>query len=245
MASPPRAAAGQQGAEQGSAGRLRSPGAGGVGRAGASLNFGRGEQVVTTPVRAARLELQDYSSTFMGVRGPQWLGSSFVPDTKYGRAASDERLANQLLAASLVPSDLRATRTAAGAAFDALHRDHAFTRGDATTGWNHSTELTRAERRRAQAALDGAAAAATARRVARVRRYVSPQQREAACAGGRRAAKEAAAAQGAELAARYGPDGAAAMLAMPARSWPPAALKATRDDLAAVRCLPPLGLAEP
>jgi hypothetical protein len=63
----------------------------------------------------------------------QWINSSFVPDSKYTRAASDEHLANQVLPSSFVPADLRSTKLHATCTYD-KERYHAFTRGEVTTG---------------------------------------------------------------------------------------------------------------
>lgn len=78
--------------------------------------------------------------------------------------------------------------------------------------------------------------------------YVTPTQRQAALSTSLRSAKEAAVQQQASLVQKYGPEGAAAMatiLSMPVPDRPPVAIKASREDLAAVQELPALGLADP
>lgn len=99
-----------------------------------------------TQVKAARQEvLQHVGADIMGVRGAHWSSSTLVEHPKFCRAVSDGRLANQLPPGSLVAQDMRASgrRPAAD-----LHHDHAFTRGEATTGWCFQTQLTHAQRRR-------------------------------------------------------------------------------------------------
>jgi hypothetical protein len=69
-----------------------------------------------------------------------------------------------------------------------------------------------------------------------------------ALASSLRSVKEAAVQQQASLVQKYGPEGAAAMqaiLAMPVPDRPTVAIKASREDLAAVQELPALGLADP
>jgi hypothetical protein len=78
--------------------------------------------------------------------------------------------------------------------------------------------------------------------------YVTPTERQVALSSSLRSAKEAAVQQQASLVQKYGPAGAAAMrqiLDMPVPDRPAVAIKASREDLAAVQELPPLGLAEP
>ncbi|WIA35424.1 hypothetical protein OEZ86_003867 [Tetradesmus obliquus] len=227
--------------------RCKSPG-----RAHCQLSYPREEKVleveVLDKVKAARQEvLEHYKADFLGVRGPNWINSSFVPDSKYTRAASDEHLANQVLPSSFVPADLRSTKLQASCTYD-KERYHAFTRGEVTTGWNHSTQLTCQEQRQWQQRLDGKAATATMKRTGELKSYVTPTQRQAALSTSLRSAKEAAVQQQASLVQKYGPEGAAAMatiLAMPVPDRPPVAIKASHEDLAAVQELPALGLADP
>lgn len=93
----------------------------------------------------------------------QWINSSFIADSKHTQAASDDHLANQLLASSFVPSDLRSTNLRPTCTYD-KQRYHAFTRGEVTTGWNHSTEVTVKERKQWQHQLDSKAVSATVKR---------------------------------------------------------------------------------
>lgn len=77
------------------------------------------------------------------------------------------------------------------------------------------------------------------------RSYVTLTERQVALSSGLRSAKEAAVQQQASLVVKYGPEGAAAMraiLAMPVSDRPAVAIKASREDLAAVQELPGLGL---
>lgn len=94
--------------------------------------------------------LQHVGADVMGVRGPQWSSSTLVERPRFCRAVSDGRLANQLPPGSLVARDVRASGRRPAA--DLQPRDHAFTRGEATTGWCFQTQLTHAERRRLAAA---------------------------------------------------------------------------------------------
>lgn len=92
----------------------------------------------------------------------QWINSSFVPNGKHTQSAADETLANQLLVTSFRPADLRRTKSCNQQY--SKQRDHAFTRGDCTTGWNHSTEMSRIEKRVWLQQLDSKAAASTVKR---------------------------------------------------------------------------------
>eukprot|EP00878_Enallax_costatus_P021568 GHUV01022845.1.p1 GENE.GHUV01022845.1~~GHUV01022845.1.p1 ORF type:complete len:235 (+),score=77.46 GHUV01022845.1:1186-1890(+) len=226
--------------------RCKSPG-----RAHCQLNYPREEHVVEVNVldkvkQAKEDVLQHYKADIMGVRGPQWINSSFVPNAKYTQAAADEHLPNQLTASNFQPADLRHTKTC-NQQYD-KQKDHPFTRGDCTTGWNHSTEVTKIDKRVWLQQLDSKAGAATVQRKQEVKRYVSPQKREEQFAGTLRNTKELAAAQKDDFEQQYGPEGAAAMkqiLAMKVPERRPVQIKATKDDLAAVDSLPGLGLADP
>jgi hypothetical protein len=70
----------------------------------------------------------------------QWTCSTALPDSKYTKTASDTHLANQVLASTFCPTDLRRTKSPPRQRYDAEHY-YAFTRGEVTTGWNHSTEV--------------------------------------------------------------------------------------------------------
>jgi hypothetical protein len=70
----------------------------------------------------------------------QWTCSTALPDSKYTTTASDAHLANQVLAGTFCPTDLRHTKSPPRPRYDIEHY-YAFTRGEATTGWNHSTEV--------------------------------------------------------------------------------------------------------
>lgn len=70
----------------------------------------------------------------------QWTCSTALPDSKYTKVASDAHLPNQVLASTFCPSDLRRTKSPPRQRYDTEHY-HAFTRGEATTGWNHSTVM--------------------------------------------------------------------------------------------------------
>eukprot|EP00775_Hariotina_reticulata_P008822 gene8822-9001_t len=183
----------------------------------------------------------------MGIRGPQWINSSLVIDNKRSTAASDEHLANQLLCSSFASADLRATRTSTQV-FD-KQRYHAFTKGEVTTGWNLSTQVTHQDKRQwQQQQLDKEAKHARVGMTQPLQHYIAPAQREAAFAASLRAKKEAAAAEQVRLVTQYGVEGAAAMqqiLAMKAPDRPVIQTKATKEDRRAVQQLPPLGLAEP
>lgn len=100
----------------------------------------------------------------------QWIHSSFAPNGKHNQLAADETLANQLLAGSFQPADLRRTKSC-NQQYN-KQRDHAFTRGDCTTDWNHSTEMTRTDKRSWLQQLDTKAAAATIKRKQQVVRCV-------------------------------------------------------------------------
>jgi hypothetical protein len=180
----------------------------------------------------------------------QWTLSTAVLDSKWTHAASDERLANHLLASSFNPADIRHHRSRPRQRYDTTHY-HAFTRGDAAAGWDISTELpSRRARARAQAAADAIAAHKTAQRRQHTlspERYTSPVRREEAFAAGLRQQRTAAAAQAAALSQRYGAEGAAAMAAILAMRRPDRRyirIRATQADLAAVAALPPITCAD-
>lgn len=100
----------------------------------------------------------------------QWTCSTALPDSKYTKVASDNHLANQLLASSFCTADLRRSRSPPRQRYDTQH-SHAFTRGDAVTGWNHSTELpSRWQQKQQLQQLDAAALTATARHTAHLKR---------------------------------------------------------------------------
>lgn len=96
-----------------------------------------------------------------------------MPDSKYTKTASDTRLANQLLASSFRPSDLRHTQSPPRQRYD-TQQYAAFTRGDATTGWNLSTELpSRWQQGKQLQQLDVKALEATARHRQHLERCVT------------------------------------------------------------------------
>jgi hypothetical protein len=140
-----------------------------------------------------------------------------VVRSKHTAAAAAERLANVVGPGSLAAADVRRASlrraASAGPPFDARHaHDAAFTRGDCTTGWQHSTWVGPWQLARSLAALDarvGRASPLRARSVPGARPTLV--ERAAAAAGARRAEKERATAQRREWAAAYGPEGAAAM----------------------------------
>ncbi|KAI8475987.1 MAG: hypothetical protein J3K34DRAFT_477150 [Monoraphidium minutum] len=211
-------------------------------------------------VKAARAEvIHKYHRDTLGLRHPQpdWNASAEVARSKHTPAAAAEALHNALPAAALRAADARAAslpRAARAGAFDARHhRDHAFTRGDATTGWAHSTETGAAERGRWLAALDARVSGGAARRCRSVPRgRPTLVARAAAAAGAARASKERAVEQRRAWAAAFGADGAAAMAAAAgataaraARGAGPRArprVGASAEDLWGVAALPGMGL---
>lgn len=98
--------------------------------------------------------------------------STSLPDSKYTKTVSDTHLANQALASTFVASDIRHTRSPPRQRYDTQHY-HAFTRGEATTGWNHSTQPpSRHQQARQLQQQDGKALAATAHHRQRIERWV-------------------------------------------------------------------------
>eukprot|EP00879_Flechtneria_rotunda_P000723 GHRR01000843.1.p1 GENE.GHRR01000843.1~~GHRR01000843.1.p1 ORF type:complete len:236 (+),score=76.96 GHRR01000843.1:1770-2477(+) len=223
--------------------RCKSPG-----KARCQLNYPRTEQVVDVnvleKVKAARQEVLQQCDV-MGVSGPQWRNSSQVTDNKYTTAASDEHLSNRLLARNFIASDVRKTKTRE--TYD-KQRCHAFTRGDVTTGWNHSTELIKQQQCKWQQQLDSEAKETTLKRTQRLGKTITLVERQNVLAQSLRATKEAAATQEAAFVKQYGPEGAAAMRLIMTMSVPdrkPITIKAKKEDLLAVQNLPAMGLVEP
>jgi hypothetical protein len=148
---------------------------------------------------------------------PQWDASVEVVRGKHVKAAAAERLGNMVSPSSIDASDVRHASlrraASAGAPFDALHaRDAAFTRGDCTTGWEHSTSIGRFQLARSLVQLDSKVEKAGPRRARSLpRARPTLVQRQAAAAGAARATKQRAARQRREWAAAFGPEGAAAM----------------------------------
>ncbi|GBF95344.1 hypothetical protein Rsub_07772 [Raphidocelis subcapitata] len=233
---------------------------------------------VLPQVEAARQEvILKYHRGTLGVRrGTEWNPSVEVARSKHVPAASSEALANALPPCRLRADDARRASLRPAAAvtgtFDAVHRYHAFTRGDATTGWEHSTLTRPSEQRRWLERLDARVAAAAGRRSQSAPRAArgdgSPPrpglvERERTFAEARRAEKERAAETRRKWVRAYGPDGAAAMEAAaaaaarrqgfasgcgdgggggPAVSRRRVLIPLTADDLRAVVALPDTGL---
>jgi hypothetical protein len=192
----------------------------------------------------------------------QWNASVELPRCKHTPAFSSQLLAVALPAACLCSRDARSASVpralGAGGAFDALHhRDAAFTRGDATTGWDHGTTTGPAEQRRWLERLDARARAGGERRCRSLPRggeggRRSLVAREAREAGARRAGREAAAAERRERERRFGPDGAAALARDAAAAAererrgggprPQPRIPPSADDLRGVATLPDRGL---
>jgi hypothetical protein len=100
----------------------------------------------------------------------QWTCSTALPDSKYTKLASDSHLPNQALPSTFDASDMRHTKSPPRQRYDTQHY-YAFTRGEATTGWNHSTELPRRLQQSVQLQQqDGKALAATAKHRQHIKR---------------------------------------------------------------------------
>lgn len=110
----------------------------------------------------------DSYQTFCFLLFSQWINSSFVSNAKHIQAAADEHLPNQLTASNFRPTDLRHTQTCTQQ-YD-KQKDHSFTRGDCTTGWNHSIQVTKIDKRAWLQQLDNKAKAATVKRKEEVKR---------------------------------------------------------------------------
>jgi len=141
------------------------------------------------------------------------------------RSAASESLANALPPAILNPRDARSASLhrspIVSAPFDALHhRNHAFTRGDATPGWAHSTATTPMEQWRWLACLDARAQREEPRRRRRAeslpRDHQTLVEREAAFARRVREEKERRVEVRRGWVRSYGAEGAAAMEAQAA-----------------------------
>lgn len=105
----------------------------------------------------------------------QWNTSVEVVRSKHVSAVSSRALHTSLLPSSLNPRDARSASlpraNSLTGTFDAVHRYHAFTRGDATTGWEHSTSLSGVERRQWLQRSDEKASRRSERRCKSVPRY--------------------------------------------------------------------------
>lgn len=213
------------------------------GRCRGRINYDRDETVVDTPVsdevkRARQETLNNYSVDILGVKGPRWQGSVTVSNSKYTRPFSDGKLGNTL-SVSLINSKDSRTLLGATCSYDNVH-DHAFTRGDVTTDWNHSTALNQRELRESFDKVHSTALTATAKKRQGLQQYRSPVERELSFAQEQREAKQRAARERKELVDKYGAEGAEIMLqaaSMPKPVRRPQ-LKATKDDLIAVAQLP-------
>jgi hypothetical protein len=166
-------------------------------------------------------------------------------------------LANILPVSSLCSRDARGatvTRAAGAGAFDALHhRDHAFTRGDATTGWEHATSTGPPEQRRWLAVLDGKVSGSRERRAKSVPRdYKTLVARQQEFSDALRGARQARVEERRTWARSFGPEGAAAMeraaaaeaarARMGAGPRPRPRVRPSADDLRGVAALPDMGL---
>ncbi|KAL0043886.1 hypothetical protein WJX82_002205 [Trebouxia sp. C0006] len=112
--------------------------------AGASIN---------PQARAAHLEVHaKYGRDILGLRAPEWEGSNRVHAFKLYGPPSHLSLDNHITAHHINPVDFR--HLAGPTHQYQKQKEAAFTRGDATTGWNFATSLAALE---AKYGKDGAA----------------------------------------------------------------------------------------
>ncbi|KXZ41192.1 hypothetical protein GPECTOR_667g796 [Gonium pectorale] len=210
------------------------------------LNYGLHDSVVRLPVldkvKDARKATIDSKPDILGLRGPTWNDSVALKPGKHHTAFSEAYLSNTLSPDLLNSKDVRklAGSTACRADRDAatLDRSRSPSHQPGGAGWNISTVAPNAlEWQRNVDATTRSCQAATRRRSPPAG-YVPPVARTAAYSEAVRAAKASSGADMRELTARYGPEGAqalAASLALPPGR--PVRIRATREDVAAVRGL--------
>ncbi|KAL0024961.1 hypothetical protein WJX77_006423 [Trebouxia sp. C0004] len=115
-------------------------------------------------------------------------------------------------------------------------KEAAFTRGDATTGWNFATMVDHRNLRQQLSSSLANSIKSTRKHIVALKQYQTPAQHSAAVAEKARAARSAAALQLRTLEAKYGKDGAAEMQRI--ANMHPVGIKrkhqATKHDLQAV-----------
>lgn len=227
------------------------------GRAFCRLDYGRKEQVVNIPVldkvKIAKAEvLKDYPHDAIGPKHQMWDTSVQAHTrTKYTVAFSDQKLGNTLRTECINARDTRTARlTGPPQVYDRV-RDHTFTRGDATTGWEHTTVLTSKEKRIAYETMQTKSLEATQRATQRLLgddKYISPEKGTARFNEELRKKKEDELAHRQALEAQFGPETARLMLEIEQMRKPPKyRIKGTAADVQAVLSLPeyPTGEFEP